>query len=137
MTKLACFAQADAGIFDSFKRASKMPAHTPGEQKARGVAMSALLVNATESPLSAAESIANVLGHCYSATVYCHSDLESDFGAGCMIMEAAAHGLLLLVEGNVRTLDEKLKIEFRARASQIAENLKANLQQIMKQLQTV
>ena len=107
----------DARAFEPLAAAYRMPKGTPEEAAAKGAAVQAALVGATEAPLSIMRAAAGVIEHADYLARNGSRLARSDAGVAAALVRAAVDGASLNVLVNAASMDDAaLASHFRAEA---------------------
>lgn len=117
---------ADMDAFDGLMAAYRLPRATEAEKDARRAAIADATVEATTTPLEAAELCVRGLELAVTAAACAKPSILSDVEAGALLMRGAGDAVLLNVDINLPALaDGSERGRFQARRSELAGRLAA------------
>jgi glutamate formiminotransferase/formiminotetrahydrofolate cyclodeaminase len=102
--RLLALADADAGAYDGFTAARKLPRVTPLEAETRQAAVHAAARAATEVPLQIIRACLLVAVELEALSGRCNLNCASDLVVGTLLVDAAARGAAANVQANLPSI---------------------------------
>jgi formiminotetrahydrofolate cyclodeaminase len=124
------FAAKDMEIFQKFLQVSHLPKSTYQEKRFRDSAYHKALIDATESPLEAAQLVARIFRIINQSIEYSSQNVISDMGASTFLLGGTFDAILLLAQDNINSFkgDEMNKfIKIKSIAIKQADGYRQNI----------
>lgn len=124
-------ADYDNRIFHLFLTAYKLPHGAPAEKLRRDSIIHAALLEATNSPLRAAQLIERILLLCEKSVNLSADNVFSDFKASTILLNASFEAIIFIANDNIRQLNPLESAAFKKRRDTIIKNEKSTFHNIM------
>jgi formiminotetrahydrofolate cyclodeaminase len=111
--RLSGYADADIRLFRHYLRANRLSRRTGSDQSPRDFHSTQAAESATEVLLKAAQDLLNAIRLAETIIKFTASNVISDVGAGCAILDGALRALLYDIESNLSDLHPDIAADFR------------------------